>query len=216
MPGTITFTSASVEQTHALGAALAELLRAGDVVALVGELGAGKTQLVRGVASGLGVDPRLVSSPTFVLMCDYPTRDNAPPMIHLDAYRLEGLSDFESIGWGGHAAEQAISAIEWADRLEGHLPADHLRIELEHAGETQRRITLDPRGAWAKRIHQLEALIETLTATRPCPTCEKPVRGTEPTFPFCSKRCRMADLNRWFDERYRVSRPITADDELED
>jgi tRNA threonylcarbamoyladenosine biosynthesis protein TsaE len=128
-------TTSDESQTHALGVALGQRLRAGDIVELIGELGAGKTRLVRGIAQGAGHDPDEVSSPTYVLMSEHRT-PGATPILHIDAYRIAGAEELRDAGYD-HAAPGALVLIEWADRLEGALDAGAaqgvLRIELEHA-----------------------------------------------------------------------------------
>lgn len=155
--------TASVERTVALGRALGALAREGDVLALVGELGAGKTQLVRGVAAALGVPPAAVSSPTFVLIHEYPAAPATGSgvaageglvLVHIDAYRLDKVGDLESVGWEGTGEEMrrgAVVVVEWADRLGDHLGPDALEVSLAHAGEGGRRVRVCARGAWARR-----------------------------------------------------------------
>lgn len=109
-------------QTVALGRALGGVLGPGDVVALEGELGAGKTRFVRGVCEGLGLDPAQVSSPTFVLMNEYaaPNDPRTTPraaLRHVDAYRLRGTDDLESMGWDCVADGAAVVVVEWASRI---------------------------------------------------------------------------------------------------
>jgi tRNA threonylcarbamoyladenosine biosynthesis protein TsaE len=131
--------------TQQLGRRLGERLFAGAVVALVGPLGAGKTHLVRAVAEGLGIpDSRVVSSPTFVLIQEYPAR---LPISHFDAYRLRSAVEFEDLGLQEYFEGQGVCLIEWADRFPECLPDEHLRITLEVTGETSRRATLEARGA---------------------------------------------------------------------
>ncbi|MBK9032414.1 MAG: tRNA (adenosine(37)-N6)-threonylcarbamoyltransferase complex ATPase subunit type 1 TsaE [Myxococcales bacterium] len=117
--------------TEACGAALGAVAVGGDVIALVGDLGAGKTTLVRGVARGAGAIAEDVASPTFALVHEYPGR---LALAHLDLYRLERARDLDEIGFDDALDRpDAIALIEWADRFEDRLPADHLRIELTHA-----------------------------------------------------------------------------------
>lgn len=201
--------SKSELRTQRLGHALAEELRAGDVVALIGPLGAGKTQMVRGVATGLGVSESLISSPTFVLMNEYPGR---LPVVHIDAYRLSDIDELETIGWSPELLEDAVTLIEWADRMEADLPADHLRIELEHVGEHERELQLTGFGEWADRLDGLRQRLEAALRTVACPVCGKQVGQEISTYPFCSDRCRLVDLNKWFDGEYRISRPIEEQD----
>ena len=131
--------------TTRVGRRLGELLFPGAVVALVGPLGAGKTYLVRAVAEGLGIaDGRLVSSPTFVLIQEYPAR---LPVYHFDAYRLRGPEEFHDLGAAEYFEGSGVCLVEWADRVEACLPAEHLRITIEVTGDNSRRLVVEGRGA---------------------------------------------------------------------
>ncbi|MCC6421733.1 MAG: tRNA (adenosine(37)-N6)-threonylcarbamoyltransferase complex ATPase subunit type 1 TsaE [Gemmataceae bacterium] len=144
MTHTLTIDAPDPEATRAFGHRLAEVLFPGAVVALVGPLGAGKTQLVRAIAEGLGVkDSRVVSSPTFVLIQEYEAR---LPIYHFDAYRLRGPADFFDLGAPEYFEGNGVSLVEWADRVEACLPPDHLRVTLAVTGETSRRLVLEGRG----------------------------------------------------------------------
>lgn len=217
--------SDALRHTLALGEAVGRACRAGDLIALVGELGAGKTQFVRGLARGLGLDERVVSSPTFVMVQEYEAnRADAPVLVHVDAYRITTLDELESIGWdpstllpGGEMRQQAVLAVEWADRLAELSPAgesaDHLRVELRHIGEDEREVSLCGLGAWAMRLADLRPALEAATGIRrPCPICEKPVAVDDDFFPFCSKRCRQVDLGKWLGGDYIISRPLEQSD----
>ena len=125
------------EATLALGARLAAALRPGDVLALYGDLGAGKTHLVKGLAAGLGLDPDEVASPTFVLVHEYPTD---PPLFHFDAYRMERPEDFTRIGFEEYAAGDGVCVVEWPERIEPLLPPGTLRLRLSSLGGDRRRI----------------------------------------------------------------------------
>jgi tRNA threonylcarbamoyladenosine biosynthesis protein TsaE len=165
---TIQLASNSVEQTMAIAEAVAKAAKSGDMIGLVGELGAGKTQFVRGLAVGLGISPRLVSSPTFVFLQEYPVDEGDPVSLvltHIDAYRLAGADDLQSIGWDGDGQELrhgAVLAVEWADRIEDALGADWLKVALEHT-DAGRIITLWPHGVWRDRMHVLRQDLEHLT-----------------------------------------------------
>lgn len=127
--------------TADLGRRLAGLLFPGAVVALIGPLGAGKTQLVRAIAEGLGIkDSRVVCSPTFVLIHEYPAR---LPIYHFDAYRLKGPAEFIDLGVHEYFEGDGVCLVEWADRVEACLPAEQLRIRIEVTGETRRRFIIE-------------------------------------------------------------------------
>lgn len=165
---TIKLVSHSVEQTVAIAAAVGQVAKAGDLIGLIGELGAGKTQFVRGLAEGLGITPRKVSSPTFVFLQEYLADEEAPDALvlaHIDAYRLAGEDDLQSIGWEGHAEELrsgAVLAVEWADRICDAMGADWLQVSLEHADDS-RVITLSPQGSWLDRMPGLQCHLDQLT-----------------------------------------------------
>jgi len=135
--------SESVEETVRIGQALGRLLEPGDVVALIGPLGAGKTCLTRGVAQGIGADPDTVTSPTFVLINEY---QGTIPLYHFDAYRLNGAADMYALGSDEYFSGNGACLIEWADRVIGCLPEEHLRVVIEVTGRSTRRIRLDARG----------------------------------------------------------------------
>ena len=137
------YASHSEEQTAQLGAALAEALQPGLVVALIGGLGAGKTRLVRAVAVAAGVDRREVSSPTFVLIQEYEGR---LPIYHVDTYRLAGEEEFLDLGADEYLQGGGVCFIEWADRVVGVLPADVLTIDIRITGETTRELQFSAAG----------------------------------------------------------------------
>ncbi len=128
-----THISTSEAETERIAAALAGGLQAGTVVALHGDLGAGKTRFVRGLAIGLGHDPDLVSSPTFVIEHRYQAA-GAVPLVHIDAYRIANSDDLQTIGWDELvAAREAIMAVEWAERISSELPAARcVHVHLRH------------------------------------------------------------------------------------
>jgi tRNA threonylcarbamoyladenosine biosynthesis protein TsaE len=134
-----TVASQSEDDTAALGRELAPTLSAGDVVLLYGDLGAGKTAFVRGLAEGLGVDRGEVSSPTFTLIQEY--RGGRLALFHVDLYRIEDPREFDELGLD-EIAEDGVLAIEWAERLPAP-PAHAMRISIEHAGEFERRIVME-------------------------------------------------------------------------
>jgi tRNA threonylcarbamoyladenosine biosynthesis protein TsaE len=148
----MTFRTRSREETIAFGRRLGGRLQAGDVVALRGPLGSGKTTLTKGIAEGLGVqEPRWVTSPTFVLVHQYEGR---VPVYHIDAYRLKGAADAEALGADELFFGEGVAIIEWAERIMAAVPDERLDIELAILGEDERELTLEPAGP---RYEQLVA-----------------------------------------------------------
>jgi tRNA threonylcarbamoyladenosine biosynthesis protein TsaE len=135
------FVSASPEETRALGERVGRRCAPGAVLALVGDLGAGKTQFAKGVAAGLGIDAAQVTSPTFVLMNLLQGRLR---LAHLDLYRLDAV-DLPSLGFYD-VREDGVVIVEWADKVDGKLLGDHLEVVFEHAGESSRRLMFHARG----------------------------------------------------------------------
>ena len=135
----MTITTHSEEETAAVGRELAPTLAAGDVLLLYGDLGAGKTAFVRGLAEGLGVSRDEVSSPTFTLIQEY--RGGRLTLFHVDLYRIEDPREFDELGLD-EIAEDGVLAIEWAERLP-QAPPGAVRISIEHAGDDQRVVTVE-------------------------------------------------------------------------
>lgn len=152
------FYPSSVQETLQIAATLGESLCGGEVLALVGELGSGKTTFTRGLCQGLGVkDARAVSSPTYVLEHVYEAR---VPVRHYDAYRLESAAELLALGIDEQLAREQVLIIEWADKVLSALPADRLVIELEHVGgddaATKRRMRISgPATVWGKKLEPL-------------------------------------------------------------
>jgi tRNA threonylcarbamoyladenosine biosynthesis protein TsaE len=149
--GQLTTTSAAA--TRRIGRRLGRAAAAGTCLALVGPLGAGKTQLAKGVAQGLGVRT-VVNSPTFIIVNEHAGR---LPLFHVDAYRLIDGDEARQAGVFDERQVHGVTVIEWADRLDGWLPADHLRIELEtdSARDDERRLSwmaTGPRHAALARV----------------------------------------------------------------
>ena len=133
--------SNSVRQTEAVAAALAATLAGGECVALYGDLGAGKTQFVRGLVRGLGGDPRSVSSPTFVLLNVYDT--GRLTVYHLDAYRVGGPDDFEAIGFAELLEEGGVVVVEWASRVADLLPVTgRIDVSIRATGSSARTVVV--------------------------------------------------------------------------
>lgn len=130
----------SVDETRELAAALAELARAGDLLLLVGDLGAGKTAFTQGFGAALGIDD-LITSPTFTLVNSYVGRLE---MHHLDVYRLDGLAEFEDLGMAEMLDDGGVTVIEWGDAVAPALPADYLEVRVAF---DEVAVALDPTGA---------------------------------------------------------------------
>lgn len=141
----IRWVSRSAEETKKIGRELGKLLRAGDVVALVGELGSGKTTLVKGMAQGLEVPSggEKVLSPSFVLVHEYQGREK---LYHLDWYRLSSVRGVDA-GLSEECFDsEAVTVVEWADRGKEILPPERLEIRLEHHGEESRMLRITAKG----------------------------------------------------------------------
>jgi tRNA threonylcarbamoyladenosine biosynthesis protein TsaE len=244
--------SHSEQQTVELAAALSACLEGGEIIALEGPLGSGKTCFVRGVAQGLGINPAQVSSPTFVIcheyMADQPAsvseqaetsdaNSRISTLIHIDAYRIAGSTDeLETLGWTelleSNEREGTIIAIEWPSRIADEMKKLPRRIDvaIEHIDEHSRRLTIAAAFEIMQRLRSvivpasnpesrqaaaagLATKIQHPKADFKCRTCGRPVAEAAPTFPFCSKRCKLADLGQWFSEGYRVSRPTESESE---
>jgi tRNA threonylcarbamoyladenosine biosynthesis protein TsaE len=130
----------SEAETDRVGRALAPLLVPGTVIGLSGPLGAGKTRLVRAIATALGVDPNAVTSPTFVLIQEY---DGRLPVYHFDTYRLANAEEFEALGPWEYYDQGGVCLIEWADRVTEHLPPDSWMIRLVPEGAERRGLTIE-------------------------------------------------------------------------
>lgn len=134
------------EETSRFAEKLARHLEQGDVIALEGDLGAGKTTFTKGLAKGLDIK-RNVNSPTFTIIKEYNGR---LPLYHMDVYRVE--DSLEDLGFDEYFEGEGITVVEWAHLIEEQLPADRLTIYLFHEGEQKRKIVLEPKG---KRYQQL-------------------------------------------------------------
>jgi tRNA threonylcarbamoyladenosine biosynthesis protein TsaE len=148
VPEPVTLTTTTVEATEAIGRRLGRLVEPGDVVALVGDLGAGKTAFVRGLGDGLGVPGHLVASPTFTMIAEYP--GGRLPLFHVDLYRLEpGAADLPVLAEYVHGG--GVTAIEWPDRLPAGALDACLTVRIEYA-DPGRRLTFEGRGARAASL----------------------------------------------------------------
>jgi tRNA threonylcarbamoyladenosine biosynthesis protein TsaE len=226
--------SHSPDETRRFGLALGRLLRPGDAVLLEGQLGAGKTTLVRAIAAGMGLDERAVSSPTFVTINEYASPGGLT-LVHVDAYRLAGEDDLDSLGWDRALEGDRVLVVEWPERIAAALPAGAATVRLTHAGERSRRLEVELPDSWTSRqgVGSLaaegpgegtgpgEEAGTTGTADRSgagrrattCPITGRPVPADSPTWPFADERARLADLYRWFSGQHALSRPVELDED---
>ncbi len=151
-PHVLSLTALDAAATRAVGERLGASAAAGDVIALTGPLGAGKTELARGIAQGLDVAGP-VSSPTFVLVAEHEGR---LPLFHVDGYRLAGPEDALAAGLLDERGAEGVTVVEWAERLEIALPAGRLEIRIDGAGDDPR--TLACRATDARHARLLESL----------------------------------------------------------
>lgn len=249
----IELTSTQEAHTLAIGRVIGGLLEPGDVVAIDGPLSAGKTRLVRGIALDMGFDGAVVSSPTFVIVNEYALPHDRVPreddlglrpaplrrLFHVDAYRLSGPDDLDSLGWDRVVPEveqaDSAAAIEWAERIAPELPQQRtLRVRMEPEGDPAaqtRRVRIEAPGGWRSRatwaeMGRLASMLGSplgAAAARMllprgwarCPVTAKPVPPDAETFPFADERSRMVDLGRWATGAYTISREIRAEDDVE-
>ena len=137
-----TFISCSEAQTEAIGERFAKNLADGTVVAMYGDLGAGKTAFVRGMARGMGLTNR-VSSPTFTIVNEY---CGERELIHFDMYRLNDSDELFDIGWEDYLARGAVCAVEWSEKVDDAFYGDETVVRIEKLGDTERKITIEEGG----------------------------------------------------------------------
>jgi tRNA threonylcarbamoyladenosine biosynthesis protein TsaE len=147
----------SSEQTRSLGARIGSVLRAGDVVSLAGDLGAGKTVFAKGVATALGVRDDVVS-PTFTLVREYAAR---VPFVHIDVYRLDRFQEVHDLGFDELVSGSSVTVVEWGDRVSALLPVERLDVTLRFGpADDDRVVTITPAGnTWAVRCDALAAVL---------------------------------------------------------
>lgn len=138
------FTSTSPEETLAIGRILSESLEPGDIICLKGELGAGKTHLVKGISSGLGISEHVVNSPTFTLIHEYKGR---LPVYHFDLYRVKDVSELRDIGTEDYLYGQGVCIVEWPEILENDLPANAVHVTIEKIDVSTRKLSIATSGA---------------------------------------------------------------------
>jgi tRNA threonylcarbamoyladenosine biosynthesis protein TsaE len=139
--------SSSQEETISAGEKIAAMLERGDIVALRGGLGVGKTYLTKGIAKGLGIDEE-ITSPTYTIISEYSGR---LPLYHIDAYRLSGDDGFTNIGGEEILYGNGVSVIEWSEKLEDSIPETAVYVEIEVIGENQRNISVHYKKAKGKK-----------------------------------------------------------------
>jgi tRNA threonylcarbamoyladenosine biosynthesis protein TsaE len=162
-PRVLSVTSRSVEETRIIGASLAPVLLPGDVLSLTGDLGAGKTAFVQGLAAASGVQER-VTSPSFTIVHQY---DGRYPLVHLDVYRLDSFQEVLDLGFEEFLDQRSIVAIEWGEAISPLLPRRHLEVEIRRAedveAEEERHIVFRPRGPeWIRKIQAMRETAEAL------------------------------------------------------
>ncbi len=204
--------SSSPQETRLIGESLGVVLRAGDVVLLSGELGAGKTGLVRGIAAGMGVGDGAVCSPTYVLMHEY-TGTSGPGLVHIDGYRLADADEFGALGLDRVFGSDASGAlvVEWPERLPPGVidSTTAARVRIDQVGEDRRELWFALPESWLDRPG-LDALRQREPTV--CPITGKPVPAGSPTWPFFDERARLADLYRWLSSAHSIGRDMDADD----
>ena len=165
MPRTLGIVTTSPEETRILGAALAPQLLPGDVISLSGDLGAGKTTFVQGVAGALGVQQR-VTSPTFTLVHHLRGRY---PILHVDVYRLRSIQEVMDLGFDELVDPEAILLVEWGTAVAPLLPRRHLEVEMRQPAhedaESRRALIFKPRGEdWVRKLEAMCSTAEALLA----------------------------------------------------
>jgi tRNA threonylcarbamoyladenosine biosynthesis protein TsaE len=156
----LTLISHHPQETQRLGRCIGKLASAGDIILLVGDLGAGKTCLTQGIARGLGIKEYAVS-PSFVLVRELYGR---LPLYHIDLYRLERAIEIAALGLDDYLYGNGISVIEWADKGRDIRPEEYLLIELEHVAENERRIRLNAQG---KHDREMLEHLSAISARKP-------------------------------------------------
>jgi tRNA threonylcarbamoyladenosine biosynthesis protein TsaE len=143
----------STDETLELARAVGDLLRPGDVVSLVGDLGAGKTVFARGVARALGVT-ELVVSPSFTIVREYEGR---VPLVHVDVYRIDAVQELHDLGFEEVVRDDAVTLVEWGDKVDGLLPGDRLDVRLKPgAADDERVVEIEGHGhSWRARASEL-------------------------------------------------------------
>jgi len=145
----VEFTSHTPQETERIGELLGSVLTRGDIIALAGELGTGKTTLVRGVARGMGIEGAEVASPSFTLVNEY---EGPLPLYHIDLYRLDDEGDLLAIDYDEYIRGDGVVVIEWADRIPRAVPPEALWITLQYLDAERREIAFQPQGDRSEKI----------------------------------------------------------------
>ncbi len=132
--------SRNSDETEVIGFKLGKMLRAGDIVGLYGDLGAGKTTMVKGIARAFGIDSRDVTSASFTIIAEY---QSSPPFFHIDLYRISGSYDLYSTGILDYIGGDSVSVIEWAEKAEQILPENTIKVMINDKGSDLREITIE-------------------------------------------------------------------------
>lgn len=150
MDTSLSFSAKNIGDTLSFGKKLGSTLKIGEVIALTGELGAGKTTLVQAIATGLGIPSDvIVCSPSYTLVNEY---DGRIPLFHFDLYRLEDAKDIHELGFEEYLEGEGVSIIEWADIAPNLLPAEHLKIDIKIINEDEREMAVTALGERYKRV----------------------------------------------------------------
>ena len=139
MQSVLCVTTHSEEETRAVARTVAHLLKRGDCLVLSGQLGAGKTIFVRGLAEGLGIDPAKVHSPSFTILNEY---RGEPSLYHFDLYRLSSLDELTETGWDDYLSRDSVAVVEWGERAGNRLPDRYYQVTMITADETSRGIEI--------------------------------------------------------------------------
>lgn len=203
--------SESLEHTSVIAKDFAAVLRRGDLVRLVGEMGAGKTTFVREVAGALGADVSMVSSPTFVLMNNYPCVVNgeAGSIAHLDCYRFGDSDELEALGWDRVCEDRSIRLVEWPERIDEVLDEESCTITISHVDEGSRGFVIEVPEAWMGRSSAMA--LKARDAVQ-CPVTGEAVHPESASWPFVSERARLSDLHGWMSGKFSITRPIEQAD----
>ncbi len=159
----LTITTQNHEQTRAIGERLGRMLHKGSIIALIGGLGAGKTVVSQGIASGLGIDED-ITSPTFLIVKEYTS--GRLPLYHFDLYRFDTPNQLDFFSIDEYLFGNGVCVIEWAEKIEHMLPSEHLRIEIQWLKEDQRQINLILKGEISPDDNNYQAIIKSMRGQR--------------------------------------------------